>query len=375
MKRILLLIVLLLVLAGLSWAAYRVLVAPRGLAFDVFVHYRGAQAVYRGEAPYTEALAAEIQMDMFGQRVFEGSNQHRVAYPAYAHVLLGPLTLLPPVAAVSLWIGWQLLAIILSILLWLDVLDWHPRPAVLALGMLLLLFGFRYPINVLAVAQFTGTVLLGISAAAWWSVRRRDALAGGALALATVPPTISGPLALVVLGGYALRGRVRGMLAFVGVLGAATLVSFALIGWWLPDFLQTAAEYAGYANTQLGVTLVPLPLTLALIAGYLGLLGWFGWRWWRDPSSKRAEADAWVTALLVAVALLPVTGDYSLTLLIPVIIAVAARGNRVWVYVACVMVIVLPWVTFVLFEVAADRPDTLLMPLAVAVLWAAVHRK
>ncbi len=370
--------ILLGMLAAFAVFSYASLVQVRGSSFDFYVHYVGARVVWAGETPYTEAVATRIQLDMFGQRVTEGSNIHRVAYPAYAHVFLGPFALLPAPAAIALWMALQLLGLFTAPLIWFYLYGWRPRSLIVAALMLGFVFVFRYPIITYVIAQFNGVMLLAVTLGVWALVSHRDGLAGGLLALATVPPTITLPFAGLLLGILLLRGRWRALAVFIAMLAGATLISFGLIGWWLPDFLVTISAYAQYANTVWWATDIPA-LGLGLLPLYGGLLARAGWYWWRTSAVRQAQVDLAVTLLTVMVGVLPITGSYTLTLLIVPLAATAARLGSVqsdvgrWLLIVLfALTLVSPWLYFVVGG-GLSGVEVILMPAQVALLWGAAQ--
>lgn len=365
------------VLAGGVFAfCYTTLVSETRFNFDFYPHWVGGRALWSGVSPFSDAVTTEVQVGMYGGRVAPDADQNRPIYPAYTGVILSPLLLLPPRIAVSLWMTLQLLGVLGAILLWLLIVGWKPPPLVLAGLLLGLGFIFRYPINLFLIAQFTGTMLLLLTLAAWALLRGRAGAAGAALALATVPPTIAAPVALLMLGAFALIGRWRGLVVFVAVLAALTLVSFALIGFWLPDFVRSLGEYAGYTDPIWAPSLAPTPLALLIVAATVGLVGWCGWRLHRDPSPTH-QIDCLVTAPLVGLLLFPQTGNYYLVLLIPPLLVTAHRAlllAPVWrwlTWLAVAGAIFSPWVFFAL-EDGKPTYDTLGVPLLVGLLWGGV---
>jgi hypothetical protein len=192
------------------------------------------------------------------------------------------------------------------------------------------------------------------------------------LALATIPPTVAGPLALVILGGYALSGRWRGLLAFGATLLILSLIAVAKIGWWLPDFLDGLRLYPGYAHPVWPPSLIASPLLrVVLIVVALLLLGWSLWRL-RGGSADR-QIDFVITALIAGVLLLPITGNYYLLLLIPAIVACLWRARGRWgLQLLAALAIVSPWLYFAL-RLAAPDLDLLLLPLHVGLVWVALN--
>lgn len=337
-------------------------VPPRGNRFDVYPRWAGSRMIWRSESPYTPAATEAIQAGMFGGVLPASVDQQRMVYPAYVALLLAPLLPLPPATAIALWLTVQLLAVLITPIIWLQILDWKPQPALLGLLIVGLVLVFRYPINLYLVGQFTGTILLGFSLAVALLQRRRDAAAGLVLALAAVPPTIAVPLALLLLVGCAVQGRWRGLLAFGAALLVMTLITFVQIGWWLPDFIAQLGSYASYAAPVWAPGLIEPPLLRWLFVGAVGLL-----LLWALERFRRSGAvvDFVTPALAACLLLLPQTGNYYLVLLIPPLLLLFRRGGTA-VRIGAALAIVSPWLFRAL---PASTPEALLLPLYVLGLW------
>src|SRR5690606_21492846 len=142
---------------------------------------------------------------------------------------------------------------------------------------------FRYPITLYLIAQFTGVIILCITLGVYFLQKQCDVCAGIFFAFATIQPTISAPPAGARLLGYALRGRWKGLVAFVVALGILTAITVIQIGWWMPDFLVNLRDYARYATYYLWTPdLFESPvLKIAFVALLLFVLVWTLWRFLR----------------------------------------------------------------------------------------------
>lgn len=341
------------------------IVPARENRFDLYPRWRGGQAMWSGESPYSQAITNAIQQGMFGGTLPPDADQQRMVYPAYIGLILAPLLALPFSTAIAIWLSIQLIAVLATPILWLQILRWKPHP--LLLGALILGLGivFRYPINLYIVGQFTGTILLGFSLALWLLLqpqKRWHAVAGVVLALTAVPPTIAGPLALLLLAGAVLLGRPRGLIAFVGVLAALTAITIAMIGWWIPDWLMQLGDYPGYAAPVWAPNLITSGvLRVLFVAGTVGVLIMAVWRLWKI----RDLVEFSLTILILCLLLLPQTGNYYLVLLLPPLLAIFMRGGMI-IRLLVAGAIVSPWLLRALPTVSAE---TLLLPLYVLVLW------
>lgn len=371
--------VILTILAGVLfllaiWVSLQAVIPVRGFRFDFYPHWVGGHAFWEGKLPYAPEVSDEIQRGMYGRPLPDDPiyDQNSAAYPAYVYVLLAPVIALPAQLAIAVWMSFQFFAILASILIWIIISGWRIRPwqfAVLTLG---LLFVFRHPINTFVLAQFTGTILLAQSLAAWLLINRRDGWAGVILACSTVPPTIAAPLALVILLVHVLVGRWRGMVAFLLTLGGLTLVSILQIGWWIPEFLWILGEYTQYADPTWAPNFIDNPLIRSLfVMGVMAFNAWIIRRFYLKRNVE-SQVDVIICLMINGVILLPQTGGYYLVLLIPALIVSLYRVHQVrmgWLAIlACALAIFSPWFYVRMY---GDFPtiESLLLPLHVGLVW------
>jgi len=388
-----LLLINILLIGGLAAFNASTLVPARGLRFDFYPHWVGGRAVWRGETPYRPEITREIQVGMFGGELPPDADQQNLAYPAYTSILLGPVIALPAPTAIALWMAIGLAGVIWTPVIWLAILGWRPAPFVLFALLLGLIFGFHYPIDMLVLAQFSGTVLLAVSLGTWLLTLHRDIYAGIIFALATVPPTIGAPLALGILGAMALRGRWRGLAAFLLTMAVLVGISILRIGWWIPDWLRVVREYAAYAPPAWPPNFLPLPLRIPLVAGIFLFLGWSLLNFLRTSRNQdenlllithhsslftQSFTAFVIAALLAALLLIPQTGYYYLVLLIPVIMACLERARglprneRRLIWLSCILAVASPWVYF---SIPGMNPElqSLILPLHVGLTWLAIN--
>lgn len=129
----------------LSLGSYFLVVAPREQRFDFFPRWVGTRSVLRGENPYSDEITWQIQDGMFGRRLQPGEDQQRFAYSATITWPLLPFWLLPFPWAASLWLGLQLL-LLLVLPIWVaSILGWQLRVSSLVLLLIFSIVLFRYP--------------------------------------------------------------------------------------------------------------------------------------------------------------------------------------------------------------------------------------
>jgi hypothetical protein len=366
--KLLALVILLMIAAGVFTFVQQTLVSANGNRFDFYPSLVGARAFWAGENPYDPSITARIQTGMFGEELRADEDQQRVAHPAYTLVLLAPVTLLSNSAAIALWSTLQLFALFATPFIWLIILRWQPRPLTLAALLLGCVFAFRYPMIVFILGQFIGTMVFCLSLAVLLMQRGRHGWAGAVLVGATMPPTLGGVLALALLGSAVARGHWRGVLTFGALMSAILLVTLARLGWWLPQWLGNLRDYTDYANPQWAAGMLPLPLTIALIIGVLAQAGWALWRVRGD--AQAALVDFVCIAIVGSLLVLPQTGSYVLTLLIPVLVVAAARISRHtvrgWRWLLWAAVLLSPWL---FLSLNAPQLEALAVPLLAGALW------
>lgn len=325
------------------------LVSARGNLFDFYPHWVGGRAVWSGQSPYTPVVTEQIQTGMFGGILTNGGDQQRFAYPAYTSLLLLPWLVIPAETAIPIWLGIQFWAVLITPFVWVLVLRWQPPPVLLVVSLIGLTIVFRYPLNLFLVGQFTGGMLLLLSLAVWLLLSKHDVLAGVVFALSTVPPTVAAPLALIILGGFALGGRWRGLIAFLVVMAGLLGASIILIGWWIPDFVGRLGEYAGYSfpvwsPSIFGSSLIAEGVLIGTALWFLGALRGF----LSNPDVEHQIQYILVT-FVTALILMPQTGNYYLVLLIPPLWvsirrAHDLRGKERWIVGGLIVLAVLsPW--------------------------------
>lgn len=362
-------VLLLALFAGMVVFSLNAIVLPRGQSFDFYPRYVGGQAFWGGESPYSDEVTARIQTGMWNYTLPpEGYDQQRFVYPAYTALVLAPLLVLPVQTAIAVWMSAQYLAVLASIGVWLALLRWRIPGWGLFIVLLGFGFVFRYPIDMYMVAQFTGTMLLLISLALLLLTREHDGAAGVLLALTTIPPTIAAPLALILLGGYALHRRWRGLIWFAGTLLALSALTFLRIGWWLPDFLGGLSAYPGYAHPVWAPGLIDPPILRLLVVGIaIATVVWAAFR-----LLPRHALDFAAIALAVTLLLIPQTGSYYLVLLIPPLLVAAHHAlsfsllPRCTIWAACAAAVVSPWFYRTL---STPQIESLALPLHVGMIW------
>jgi len=232
-------------LFGLVWANHRYAgITPGGT--DFLVHWVGMRAVLRGENPYSDATALEIQTLVYGRAARPGEHELRVAYPLYAEFLFLPFALISDFSwARALWMailetgaaGFAVLSLALVGSEW-------PRwqHFCFLLFSILWYFGARAIINgnaIVLVSLFVGSAVF--CAKKNWSVA-----AGIFLACCTIKPQVAViPILSVLLWGIRTR-RFRMIFSFGAAMALFTGVSFAILPSWLADNWREIMRFPAY---------------------------------------------------------------------------------------------------------------------------------
>jgi hypothetical protein len=354
----------------LSLFSFLLVAAPRVHRFDFFPLWTGARTVLRGEMPYSDEIAWQIQEGMFGRRLASFEDQYRFVYSATIAWALLPFWLLPFPWAVSLWLGFQL-ALLLIVPIWVTViLEWKLRRIPLTLLLVFSILLFRYPINAYLIGQFIPFCLACLVAGWWGIVRDRWILASVALVLAMVRPEVVLIPVLTLLAAAWVKGDRRIAYAWIsGMLGMWALTR-AWIGPWEAAYLNAMRVYRTYASLLWPPGLVKSPWLIGLIL-FLVVL-WNLWVWRELQTLKAAERIGGLLSIatLNSLILLSQTGNYTLILaLVSAWFILWLSRKRIPFWIPVLAVLASPW----LFHFASGIPaiyEQLLIPVSFAILLA-----
>jgi hypothetical protein len=232
-------------LFGIVWANYRYAeITPGGT--DFLVHWVGMRVILKGENPYSDATALEIQTLVYGRAARPGEHELRVAYPLYAEFLFLPFALIPDFSwARALWMavleigaaGFAVLSLALAGSGW-------PRwqHFCFILFSILWYFGARAIINGNAIVL----VSLFVGIAIFCAKKNRNVAAGIFLACCTIKPQVAViPILSVLLWGIWTR-RFRMIFSFGAAMVLFTAVSFAILPSWLADNWREIMRFPAY---------------------------------------------------------------------------------------------------------------------------------
>lgn len=302
---------------------------PRGNLSDLYPRWLGArELLVHGRNPYSTDITREIQQGYYGRpldptHADDPRDQQAFAYPVYVVFLLAPAIHLP---FGVLQIGFRFLLFVLaaaSVLFWLRVLRWKVSCGttlilvVLMLGWLPMVQGIKLQQLSLLVAGMLATC--GACLTGGWLVA-----AGVLLALATIKPQLTWPLALWLLLWAASEWRVRRRFVFgfgltmLLLLGGAELV----LPGWIRMFVEAIGQYHQYTQNQslLSVLLGPIPGRI-LAGGSLLVCAAVLWRERAEPAISGGFGRAFGLVLALTVVVVPMSALYNQVLLAPAILA------------------------------------------------------
>lgn len=244
-RRTILVLLGLVLLGAFTWANYKFAKASPG-GTDFLVHWVGARTLFRGETPYSDKVALEIQTLIYGRPARPGEHEFRVAYPIYSALIFGPFALISDFdLARSLWMTFLEIVLLAVFFLSLKIVKWQPGHILLPLIFLFSLAWYhaaRPLINGNAVA----VVALLFVATLWAIESKREALAGIFLALATIKPHLALLPVIWSLLWMVNQRRWRFVGWFFGSLVVMVLAGMALVPAWPIQNLYEIMRYTSY---------------------------------------------------------------------------------------------------------------------------------
>jgi hypothetical protein len=346
---------------------------PRGNLSDLYPRWLGTRELLKhGRNPYSEKITREIQRGYYGRpldltRPDDPKDQQGFAYPVYVVFLLAPTVNLP-FEPVETGFRWFLISLaVVTVLLWLRVVRWNMSTsyalvlAVLALGWLPMVQGIKLQqlsLFVAALLASCGACLTGS-----WLL-----LSGGLLALATIKPQLTWPIALWLLIWAASDWRARKRFVFgFAVMMILLLVGAELLlpGWqWM--FIEAIGQYHRYTQNQSVLvwmfgSVAGRIFEVVCVVACSALV----WRSRRRPPTSAEFGRAIALVLALTVVVVPMFAPYNHVLLLPAILMLIQTATSdakllpafrlagltgflllVWPWIATIaLMFVYPWIT------------------------------
>lgn len=379
-------------------ATHQVLTEPFPGHNDFLSRWEGVRAFWvDGQNPYGPEASLRIQEMIYGRVVVEGEDPGYFAYPFYTVFLMAPLVLVDYAWASAFWMVFLEACLIISLFLLLDHFRWRPRPLLLLFLILFVLLNY-FSARGLLLGQPGLLVYLLELVAIVMLARRSDYIAGTALALSTIKPQMG----YLIVPFLLLWGLVERRWRFVGsfslVFAVLMGLSFVFLPTWFSDWLGQISLYPGYTEIGSPVwVLANIPwLTINqetekwIVDGGLGTLIepvliillsiWMLREWFLVLVRRQQQRLMWTIALTLTITHLiaPRTASpHFAVFIIPLIFylrALAYGRRRGWILITLILLIllILPWLHFLLTVAGEFEHPTIYLPvpfLVLALLW------
>jgi hypothetical protein len=260
-----------------------------------------------------------------------------------------------PFPVVQAGFCWLLVILTLaSVLLWLQVLRWRPSATVTTI-LIVLTFGSYAVVQGIKLQQLTLVVSALLAGCAGALVAGYFSLAGFLLALATVKPQLTLPIAGWLILWALSDWRRRQIFFWSFALTAAIFFAaseYVLPG-WVGQFRAAVAayrQYTGGAGSLLDVLATPT-LGKILAAVVVFAVAVTGWRARFASHDSVAFSTMFVLVLVATLVIVPSFAPYNQVLLLPAVFLIAASWKELWgrnrlTRMACglaVLVVFWPW--------------------------------
>lgn len=287
--------------------------------------------------PYTAEMTSRIQIGVFG-RVIDpqrpGDPRLYLAsfpYPLYTDLLVAPLALLsfPMVQIMGSVLSPAL--VVVSIFLWLRVLDLRLQPS--GLVALFVLTLTSYPIlqgiYALQVTLVVAALLAGSVAAL---VKGHLGWAGALLGIASVKPQLMllPTLFLALWAASDTRGRKAFLLSFIGTITFLFVVSEAVLPGWSATWIRALFEYRQYVDPPLSQLIFGPALGNLLALSLIVTAAILIFRARQARTGSPQFATTLVFLLAITVPLIPTSiAVYDHILLVPAVLWLILRKDQI----------------------------------------------
>ena len=309
---------------------------PRGNLSDLYPRWLGSrELLLHHRNPYGSDVTREIQAGYYGRPLDpalknDPTDQQAFAYPVYVAFLLSP-TVGMSFDQVQTLFRWLLAGLTLaSVPLWLRVVCWR-LPPIAAVTTALFVFSTLPVVQGIALQQLSLLVAPIIAACVFLLVEDWGFAAGVLLALATIKPQITAPLAgwLLLWSASDFKRRWKFAAAFVSTLIVLIAAGQLLLPGWIREFTLAMRAYLSYnpSKTLLdGLLGHPFAVVVEFLLVAVTILAC-----WRARISLAASTEfSSATALVLAVNVLviPSIAPYNQLLLLPGAFLVVRNWNQ-----------------------------------------------
>jgi hypothetical protein len=257
--------------------------------------------LHDGLNPYGDEVTERIQLASYGRPAYSYEDQRAMAYPLSITVFIGPLTGLPLPAAQGMWVLLLATALVAFVAVAPRATGWQPPLWLMALTTVFTLG--LYPTVWAMILGQVSVLISTLVALAWWGLRsQRWVLAGICLALATVKPQMVFLLVPGVVVWALYQRRWQLMASFVGTLAAIVVLPMLWLRDWPSQWVQQSLRYA--SSTFFDPPLVVVTGSAWASWPAAGLLLAWAIYWWWHASQRDVLALGWAPAMLVTIAAL-----------------------------------------------------------------------
>jgi len=309
---------------------------PRGNLSDLYPRWLGSrELLLRHRDPYAADVTREIQAGYYGRPLDpalknDPTDQQAFAYPVYVAFLLSPTVGMSFDQAQTLFRWILAFLTVASVPLWLRVIGWRLSFVVTVAIALFVLSTFPV-VQGIKLQQLSLLVTPLVAACLLFLVQGRPVAAGVLLALATIKPQITGPIAgwLLLWSASDFKRRWKFAAAFLVSLIVLVAAGELLLPGWIGEFVLAMRAYLAYnpSRTLLDGLLGHLP---ALIVESALVVLTIATCWRARQASAGSEEFSWTTALVLAVNVLviPSIAPYNQLLLLAGAFLVLRSWNR-----------------------------------------------
>jgi hypothetical protein len=250
------------VLVGLTWANYRFSLQNPG-GNDFLARWMGARYwVVEGISPYDQRVSLATQQMIYGHPadISKGEDKNHFVYPLYSMIFFAPFGPLEYPVARALWMTLIEICLFLLAIVSVRLADWQISSLKMAALILFTLFWY-HGVRTVIIGQFAGINAMLIAVGLLLIMRRQDFAGGMLLAVTSAKPQmVFLLLPFVLLWALSTHRRdvIGGMLIGLLVLLVASL---ALLPSWPLQWLQQLFDYPSYTSR--------IGSPISVIAGYM----------------------------------------------------------------------------------------------------------
>ena len=271
---------------------------PRGNLSDLYPRWLGARELLLNKRdPYDEEVTTDIQKGLWGRKIDtrnpnDPRDEARFAYPLYVVFLLAPTIGLPFPFVQALFVGFALIASVVSVWCWVYVTGTGRRTFYTVVASMLLVGSWPYVLAlnlqqpVLIVFALVSVAMMAITTGAL-------AAAGPLLALAMIKPQAAAPIILWLFIWAVADWRHRKALIVSFGLSFATLLAGAelLLPGWIWEWREAILAYMRYEPGPGPYVQLIFGTVLGNVLGLLFLCG-LTMFCWQHENTRRMRANS-----------------------------------------------------------------------------------